>query len=162
MCDEDFDEFFRRELPSLVAFVRRVADVDVEQAKDAVQDALIKAYAEWPEIRHPRAWVRLVAQRAAIREAARTRDAVLRAVSGGHHVEIHRDPDVVVLRSEHEQLLLLLAELPPKQRHVMGWHLDGFSNDEIAERLQMSAGTVRSNLRHARNALSLRVPKPSN
>jgi len=160
MANDDFDEFVRRELPALVAFVRRVADVGVEQAKDAVQDAIIKAFGEWANLTHPRAWIRLVAQRIAVNEAVRSRDGVLRAVSGGHHVEVHHDPDVAVLRSEHEQLLRYLAELPRKQRLVMAWHLDGFTNEEIADQLRISPATVRSNLRHARNALSSRVNPP--
>jgi RNA polymerase sigma-70 factor (ECF subfamily) len=157
MGSEDFDQFVRREAPALVAFVRRVANVCAAQAQDAVQDAIIKAYENWAEIDHPRAWIRQVAQRAARAEAARSQDGMVRAVAGGHLVTVHHDPDIAVLHSEHDQLLRYLTDLPTKQRLVMAWHLDGFDNEEIAEQLSMAPATVRSNLRHARTALSTRL-----
>jgi RNA polymerase sigma factor (sigma-70 family) len=149
----EFNEFVRQEWPTLVAFVRRASDVTLEQAQDAVQDALIKAYPEWSTILHPRAWLRLVAQRIAQREVARSKTGLLRAVVGGYDVTTHHDPDIAVLHSEHDDLLCLLRRLPRRRRLVMAWHLDGFDNEEIAEQLGMVPATVRSNLRHARIAL---------
>lgn len=152
MCSEDFGEFFRRELVPLVAFVRR-AGFGREQAKDAAQEAMTKAYQDWSELRQPRAWVRTVAHRIALADAVRSKDGVLRAVAGGWTVSSHHDPDVASLGHEHEQLLQALGTLPSRQRLVMAWHLDGFDNAEIADQLDVSPTTVRSNLRHARNAL---------
>ncbi|WP_367133518.1 RNA polymerase sigma factor [Saccharothrix sp. HUAS TT1] len=151
----EFDEFFRRQLAPLVAFVRR-AGFGVEQSKDAAQEAMTRAYQEWSGLRSPRAWVRTVAYRAAIVESARAQEGVLRAVSGGWTVSTHHDPDVVTLGEEHERLLEALASLPDRQRLVLAWHLDGFDYLEIADHLDTSPTTVRSNLRHARNALKAR------
>jgi RNA polymerase sigma-70 factor (ECF subfamily) len=156
-----FDEFFRQETKALIAFVRRAAGVTQEQAQDAVQDAMIKAYPVWADLTSPRAWIRVAAYRNAVFEAARTQDGVLRAVAGGWTATTHHDPDVVVLNCEHEQLLRYLVDLPRRQRIVMAWHLDDFDNDEIAEQLQMAPATVRSNLRHARKALSSRLTRES-
>ncbi|MFI9008814.1 RNA polymerase sigma factor [Actinosynnema sp. NPDC053489] len=152
---EAFDEFFRRELAPLVAFVRR-AGFGWEQAKDAAQEAMIKAYQDWTGIRRPRAWVRSVAHRVAVAEVVRARDGVLRAVSGGWTASTHHDPDVAALGEEHERLLAALRALPGRQRLVMAWHLDGFDHVEIAAQLDVPPTTVRSNLRHARNALKSR------
>jgi RNA polymerase sigma factor (sigma-70 family) len=157
----DFEGFVRSETPALVAFVRRVANVGTEQAKDAVQEAVIKAYLQWSEIENPRAWVRRVAQRAAAHEARRTEVGIRRAVVGGHHVDVHHDPDVANEVVEHEQLLRYLADLPRKQRDVMAWYLDDFSVAEIAGQLDMEPATVRSNLRHARNALRDHIRRDS-
>ncbi|MFE2751121.1 RNA polymerase sigma factor [Actinosynnema sp. NPDC059335] len=152
VSSEGFDEFFRRELTPLVAFVRR-AGFGLEQAKDAAQEAMTRAYEEWSRLRWPRAWVRTVAYRTAVVEAARTRDGLLRAVSGGWTVSTHDDPDVAALGEEHEWLLRALGSLPERQRLVMAWFLDGFDQAEIADQLDASPTTVRSNLRHARTAL---------
>jgi RNA polymerase sigma factor (sigma-70 family) len=157
-----FDEFFRQETKTLIAFVRRAAGVSQEQAQDAVQDAMIKAYPVWADLTSPRAWIRVTAYRNAVLDAVRTHDGVLRAVAGGWTAATHHDPDVVVLSCEHEQLLRYLADLPKRQRIVMAWHLDDFGNDEIAEQLKMAPATVRSNLRHARKALSSRWARERN
>jgi RNA polymerase sigma-70 factor (ECF subfamily) len=155
VCEEDFEPFFRREMASLVAFVRR-AGFDGEQALDAAQEAMTSAYQQWLGLKHPRAWIRTVAYRTALNDAVRTRQGVLRAVAGGWTTSEQsgrHDPDVAVLAAEHEQLLLALGKLSPCQRQVMTWHLDGFTHSEIADELRMSPATVRSNLRHARVAL---------
>jgi RNA polymerase sigma factor (sigma-70 family) len=148
----DFTEFFRREMGPLVAFVRR-AGYTMEHAKDAAQEAMTRAYVEWSSLEQPRAWVRTTAIRYAAADKTRTYDGVLRAVAGGWSVSAHTDPEVALQGYEQEQLLKSLGALPPKQRLVMAWHLDGFSNFEISEQLDMAPNTVRSNFRHAREAL---------
>ncbi|GAB3903233.1 sigma-70 family RNA polymerase sigma factor [Kibdelosporangium lantanae] len=152
MCEEDFSEFFQAETGPLVTFVRRTG-VGLEQARDAAQEAMTRAFLEWAELRQPRAWVRTTAIRIAIAEDLRARDGIVRAVVGGWTVSTHVDPDVAVLSYEHEQLLKDLNTLPLRQRLVMTWKLDGFENDEIAEQLDMTPATVRSNYRHARATL---------
>ncbi|NUT47266.1 MAG: sigma-70 family RNA polymerase sigma factor [Saccharothrix sp.] len=148
----DFDEFFRRELTPLVAFVRR-AGFGAQQAEDAAQEAMAGAYQRWDALRSPRAWVRVVACRTAVVDARRWRDGVLRAVAAGWVVSVHHDPDVVVLAEERRRLLAVLGSLPECRRSAMAWHLDGYDHGEIAERLGTSPATVRSHLRHARDAL---------
>ncbi|MFD1051898.1 RNA polymerase sigma factor, partial [Kibdelosporangium lantanae] len=101
----------------------------------------------------PNRTVRTTAIRIAIAEDLRARDGIVRAVVGGWTVSTHVDPDVAVLSYEHEQLLKDLNTLPLRQRLVMTWKLDGFENDEIAEQLDMTPATVRSNYRHARATL---------
>jgi RNA polymerase sigma factor (sigma-70 family) len=44
-----------------------------------------------------------------------------------------------------EVLADVISELPPKQRKVMTWYWDGFSDDEIAAHLGDSAAAVRKN-----------------
>jgi DNA-directed RNA polymerase specialized sigma24 family protein len=137
VCSEDFREFFRREISPLVTFVNR-AGFGWHQACDAAQDAMVKAYVEWPGLTQPRAWVRTTAYRIAKAEAVRSKDGVLRAVAGGWSVSTHIDPDVAILGYEHEQLLKLLGSLPPRQQPILAWTLDGFTTIEISEQLSMS------------------------
>jgi RNA polymerase sigma-70 factor (ECF subfamily) len=60
-----------------------------------------------------------------------------------------------VERGELRALLLAaLAELPEAQREVVLLHdLEGWTHEEIAGRLELPAGTVRSHLHHARRRL---------
>ena len=44
-----------------------------------------------------------------------------------------------------EVLAAVIADLPPKQRQVMAWHWDGFSDAEIAGELGDSEAAVRKN-----------------
>ena len=58
-------------------------------------------------------------------------------------------------RAEFRTLLLAaLGELPEPQREVVLLHdLEGWTHEEIAVRLELPAGTVRSHLHHARRRL---------
>ena len=50
-------------------------------------------------------------------------------------------------------LAAVIAGLPPKQRQVMAWHWDGFSDEEIAAELGDSADAVRKNRSRAMSKL---------
>ena len=50
-------------------------------------------------------------------------------------------------------MLAALAALPPKQREVMAWCIDGYSPAEIAGELGADPAAVRQNLAKARKNL---------
>lgn len=147
-----FDEFFRKDYPLLVGFLMK-NNFDREEAEDATAEAMAKAYQGWSQINNPRSWVRIVAHRIAGEQARRVRDASRRAIIAGWLNPMHTDPDVAQIKEENAWLVRQLNKLPPQQRLVMAWHLDDFTNDEIAEHLKMKPATVRSHLRHARAKL---------
>lgn len=153
-----FEEFFSNEFGPLVAFLMKNG-FERELAKDAASEAMTCAYKEWYRIELPRAWVRTVAYRIALKQAQRALEESRRAAAGGWTMCEHYDVDVVELAveiaEEDELLLRLLERLPPRQRIVMVWHLDGFDAKEISGHLGMPEATVRSNLRHARRRLKV-------
>jgi DNA-directed RNA polymerase specialized sigma24 family protein len=57
-------------------------------------------------------------------------------------------------------VLAALASLPPKQREVMAWHIDGFRSAEIAATLHMDPAAVRQNLIKARKTSRKRSASP--
>jgi RNA polymerase sigma factor (sigma-70 family) len=59
----------------------------------------------------------------------------------------------VELHDEARTVLAALADLPPKQRQVMAWSIDGFSPGEIALELDVDPAAVRQNLAKARKNL---------
>jgi RNA polymerase sigma factor (sigma-70 family) len=59
----------------------------------------------------------------------------------------------VELRDEVHSVMAALADLPPKQRQVMAWTIDGFSPAEIARELDVDPATVRQSLAKARKNL---------
>jgi RNA polymerase sigma factor (sigma-70 family) len=123
-----------------------------EEAEDAAQDAMMRAYRQWMNVEHPAAWVRVVGWRSFVGAAVQTRETEQAQKAGW--VNVNREDQQLMLLGEQERAVLrLLGELPPIQRLVMAWHYDGFSPTEIAEILDKPPATIRSDLRHARSRL---------
>lgn len=120
-------------------------------AEDAAQDAMIQAWNQWESIRDPAAWIRTVAVRAYLKQTRnRDRQAISLDESPG---EPAGDLGLDVFADEEQEVLRLLRELPEGQRTVAALFYDGLTCEEIAELTGKPAGTVRSQLRHARSTL---------
>ncbi len=128
-----------------------------EDAEDAAQESLMVALERLDECRSPErfaGWlmtiVRNRSRNLVRREALRVSDPVPESAS-------HRGPtpEVVTERSElRRQLQEALDELPEVYREIVLLHdLEGWKHREIAERLGLPSGTVRSHLHFARKAL---------
>lgn len=152
MGSTDFDEFFRREYPRLVGFLQKCG-FEREQAKDAAAEAMTHAYASWPQLIRPEAWVRTTAYRTACKQVKRAREEFHRVTDIEWFNAIHHDIDPTLTDEENNSILQLLDKLPTQQRRVFVWHLEGFDIEEISDQLKMKSTTVRSNLRHARERL---------
>lgn len=153
--NESFDDFFRRDFPRLVAFLCK-AGYEPEHATDAAAEAMAHAYQCWSSLTAPSAWVRKAAFRFASNQAQRHRTGIARAIAAGWVAHSYEDVSQLAEVEEQPTVLALLGQLPPKQRLVMAWHLEGFGTAEIAEEMGIPAATVRSHLRHARDALKSR------
>lgn len=145
----EFADCYRQQLPGLVWFVMSLG-ASAEEAADAAQSAFAAAYPVWDTIRHPQAWLRRVAERAHYRHRA------------SREIPVDATPDCpapqlvtadVEFRDEARQVLAALAGLPPGQRQVMAWHLDGFAPAEIARELGIGQAAVRQSLAKARKNL---------
>lgn len=148
--DTGFGSFYRRFVPTLVAFLlwqgARLSD-----AADIAQETMIAAHQHWQTIRYPEQWTRRVASRTFIRRATSIEEVPVDEIpDGAPLLPLHID----VAAWEHREVLRVLALLPPRQRQVMAWTFDGYSPSEIAEELQITPETVRSNLRKARRTLA--------
>lgn len=123
---------------------------DYHHAADAAQSAFAEAFVAWDRIEHPGAWLRRVAGRMYYRNLVINEtpvDAVpddSSQLSAASEAEFHDEASTV---------LAALADLPPKQRQVMAWSIDGFSPAEIARELDVDPATVRQNLAKARKNL---------
>jgi RNA polymerase sigma factor (sigma-70 family) len=151
----EFDEFFRRDLVPLIAFLSK-AGFEREDARDAASEAMACAFWEWKSVQQPRAWVRKVAFRIAARQAQRSRESRLRMTERSRLILGNQQVDQMADVDQRLRVLDLLDGLPPQQRVVMAWHLDGYSTSEIAEHMEIAVATVRSTLRHARHKLAVK------
>jgi len=121
-------------------------------AADLAQETMALAYQHWHTIQQPKQWARRVASRAFWRRIASIEETLVDQLPDGMPL-VPPQTDVAAFEQRHE-VLRLLALLPPRQRQVMAWTFDGYSPSEIAEELQITPETVRSNLRKARRALA--------
>lgn len=128
-----------------------------EDAEDAAQESFMVALERLEECRNPdrfAGWlmtiVRNRSRNLVRRESLRDSDPIPETASGGAPT-----PDRVTERVElQEHLKEAISTLPDIQQEIVLLHdLEGWKHREIAERLGIPSGTVRSHLHFARKAL---------
>jgi RNA polymerase sigma-70 factor (sigma-E family) len=137
----DFAEFVRTALPGLLRYGHALTG-NPHDAADLVQTVLEKVGSRWAAVLRkdvdPLAYTR--------RAMANTHISVWRRLRRERLVADL--PDVVVEtadRLEHEPLWQALRDLPPRQRAVVVLRFyEGLSEQEIADALGISPGTVKS------------------
>jgi RNA polymerase sigma-70 factor (ECF subfamily) len=128
---------------------------DAEAARDVAQEAWIGIARGVRRLQDParfRSWAhRIVVHKSRdwIRRERTKRRTVQRAAA-----DLAEGPAAAQPRDDIARLRAALAELPADQRTVLSWfYLEEMSVREIAAALSIPAGTVKSRLYHARNAL---------
>jgi RNA polymerase sigma-70 factor (ECF subfamily) len=128
-----------------------------EDAEDAAQESFVVALERLDDCREPErfaGWfmtiVRNRSRNLIRRESLRDTEKVPESAPAGGAL-----PDRVAEAAQlRERLQEALAELPVVQREIVLLHdLEGWKHREIAERLSLPSGTVRSHLHFARKAL---------
>lgn len=144
--DEDAVRAVHQRYGGAVRTVARAMVGDPELVADVVQLTFIKAWraaATFDADRELGPWLYTIARRTAIDVLRRER----RPTTGGHLPEVEQSVDTI----SFEQTWLIfevrraLDDLPPEEREVVRLsHLDGITHPEIAERLGIPLGTVKS------------------
>ena len=128
---------------------------DVDLAEDAVQTAYVSAWRDMRSLRDPdrfEAWLHRTLARACYEEARQTRRfaANVRALP----LELTYVPDGAVGVVERDQLDRGIRRIPVEQRTVLVFHhYLGLTLPEIADRLDLPIGTVKSRLFYAASAM---------
>ena len=149
--DAAFSAFYRRFVPSLVAFLVWQGG-RLPEAADITQETMIKAYQRWSEIRHPESWARRVASRELVRRTASVEEDLVD--DPPEHSSLLPTLTSMEAWEQRHEVLRLLDRLPPRQRQVLAWTLDGYTPTEIADELKITPEAVRANLMKARRALA--------
>ena len=151
---EAFDALARLTGDRCMAIAFRILR-DFDQADDAVQVALLTA---WREIRALRdadlfePWLHRILTNACYSEARRQRrwSAGIRVL----HVEPVHEPDDFLTIESRDQLDRAFRRLTLEQRAVLVFHhYLGLPLPEVADRLGVPLGTVKSRMYHAKRAL---------
>ncbi|MFB6931383.1 RNA polymerase sigma factor [Streptomyces chartreusis] len=146
----DFEAFYTSEMRAVSVFLMHQGATPYEAA-DAAHEAITKLLPDhWRTLEHPRAWLRVTAQRCYWRQTdSRTlpTDPVPDRPGGTCPVA------EVALTATQQRIMNALHQLTPGRRTVMAWHLDGFDNHEIAQMLDMTPAAVRQNICRARKDL---------
>ena len=127
---------------------------DTQQAEDAVQDAIVRAWQGLPELRDPERWEawlhRLIVNACAdqgrrqMRQSVEVRMVRLEPVAG----------DDVRSVDDHDQLARGFRRLKPSQRAAVVLHFYlGLSVPEVADALGVPVGTAKSRIHYAVDAM---------
>lgn len=158
----DFEQFVAARGPALVRLARGLLR-DPHHAEDVVQDVLAKALVKWGRIQRaddPDAYVRRMVVNAT---TSFFRRAVRRERAYEHEwLPEQSQPDRAGEHAERTRMLELLRGLPTKQRAVLVLrHYEGLPDAEIAELLNCSPVTVRSNAHRGLVSLRERLREPA-
>ena len=136
---------------------------DEHKARDAAQDAMIKIYLSLKHYHFRSAfatWVYSIARNTAMdlrRKNERKQDIALDGLpDGGESLVIVEDRtgESLEQRELRRELAEMIRQLPEEQRRcVILKDIDGYSCEEIAEIVGISAGTVKSRLHRGRDRL---------
>jgi RNA polymerase sigma-70 factor (ECF subfamily) len=157
----EFDRLFIEHYDRLVRSLTLITG-DREGARDAVQDAFVKASARWRAVgryEDPVGWIRRVAihrSRDLHRAETRRRRRELRVVSPLDQTQ----PDRTTTVDGSLRLIDLLRGLPDRQRSVASlFYIEDLPVAEIADALEISTGAVKFHLNRARSALRSAVER---
>ena len=156
--ESDFEEFFLAHYDAIVNSLYAMTG-DRDRATDATQEAFIKAYARWPKIRSydiPAAWVRRIAINAS-RDRHRSEVRRARRERTQREQDSYLPTDAVV---SDDAAVRMLAGLPRRQREVATlFYIDDLGIEEIAQILNVTVGTVKSQLAGARDHMRSRLQR---
>ncbi|WP_155372955.1 sigma-70 family RNA polymerase sigma factor [Catellatospora vulcania] len=150
--DHEFADFYRTEFRNLVLFTRFVSGVDLHDAVDIAQEAMIALHGNWEKIESPVAFVRKVASRRASDSRRRSRRQVLVSPTD---VVLDQFQEIDPYTTDVDEVRQLIRQLPEQQRMVFALHLRSYPTADMAAILHLKEATVRSTLRHARERLRL-------
>jgi RNA polymerase sigma-70 factor (ECF subfamily) len=153
MGHEGFADFYRAELPGLVALARGLCGSVV--ADDIAQEAMLAAYRRWTEVEgfdQPQAWVRRTCANLAI-STFRKRMTEVRALS-----RLSARPVPAPLDADVEEFWAAVRGLPRRQAQCAALrYVYEMGGADIARTLSISEGSVKVHLARARTSLAARL-----
>jgi len=153
-------KIFEMHAPTMLAVCVRYVR-DRETARDLVQDGFIKVFEKadtYSGTGSLAGWMRRIFVNTAL-EFLRQNDALKMSSSIDDYHDAFANNDISVIEKiSTKDLLACVAQLPDGYRTVFNLYaIEGYSHSEIAEMLNISEGTSRSQYMRARNILQKNV-----
>ncbi|MEU7615359.1 sigma-70 family RNA polymerase sigma factor [Micromonospora rifamycinica] len=151
---QEFSEFYRAEYRTLLQ-AAMYAGANKHQADEATATAMREVMRRWDRLDRPLAYARRAVISNFLKEKTRSLDRIRRrqVEKQAGTVESREDPGMTVWE-DREWVMQMLNSLPPGQRDVMAFIVDGFTPTEIAALLGRSPAAIRQSLHHARLRLT--------
>lgn len=147
-------KYIKRVVSIAYGFVR-----DPSSAEDLAQEAFVKAYQNLHRFRRGERfgpWIFRIVSNLALDQLKRTKRGPDDELTETQAAKTHGAEERLEMNEIARQIDLAIESLPPMQRHVARLYLvEEMSHQDIAAILELSVGTVRSHLSHARAKLQL-------
>jgi RNA polymerase sigma-70 factor (ECF subfamily) len=171
MTDAQQFEGFLRNYQNMVFSTAMRLLANQADAEDITQEVFLRAYERFADLRDsPTAggWLKTVATNLSLNHLSRYRArwSFFSELFGGNETDDERelpfpaetDHEPLLASDRHELLEQALAKLPPAQRvPIVLYHLEGLRYEEIAEKLGVSLGKVKTDIFRGREALRRRL-----
>lgn len=133
-----------------------------EEALEIVNDSFLKVFTKGEQYNttHPfKAWFRRIIVNTAL-DYYRSQQKHYFHENLDNAFEVSSTDSNALSQINHDELLALVQRLPSGYKMVFNlFVIDGYSHEEIAQQLQISVGTSKSNLSRAREALRKMIMK---
>lgn len=151
-----FEEWYDRDWDALVVFAIRLG-AGQEHAKDLVQNACAEVWKRWAAICHPSSYARKSIGRAYWMSVSNVERQSAYGVP--EDLPAPEDPSIgeIEFKDQEQMIFAVIRDLPPRQREVIAWSIDGYQPNEIAGEIGITAEAVRKSLCDARKALRKRL-----
>ena len=129
---------------------------DPDEAQDVLQEAFIKIYEKIGQVKEPKAlpgWVKRIAVNTAINHYHKQK-RIYQQSDLEEVKELTGEEENVIAAMSNQELLEVIAQLPEGYRMVFNLYvIEGYPHKEIADMLQISEGTSKSQLSKTKNML---------
>ncbi len=137
---------------------------DAAAAQDAAQETFIAAYRKLETLRDPGAfpaWIRRIAARCCLMELRRRKEATLAAGQAEELASGYADPHTLAASEEtRSEIREAIDRLPEVQRlPVVLYYMDGYSQGQIAEFLDVQVSAVKKRLQRGRERMRKELMK---
>jgi len=165
MTDAQQFETFMRNYQNMVFSTSMRLLANHAEAEDVAQEVFLKAYERWDQLRDSPTvggWLKTVATNLSLNHLSRYRArwSFFSELFSGDNEDREQENNFIAPQDEsgadsrHEEVELALQQLPPAQRvPLILYHFDGLAYEEIAEKLKISMGKVKTDIFRGRETL---------
>ena len=131
---------------------------DTEVAKDLLQESFVKAFRKIDDLEEPKAfagWLKRIVVNTGVEHLRRKKNVFEEITNETEEMLDEIDDDLAI---EPEVLHQAIKELPDGCRSVLSLHLfDGYKHAEIAQKMNISESTSKTQFRHAKALLKKKL-----